>query len=215
MPGWRFYVPLVPATTLLLAAGVNRLAAAVRGVHLPWRGLFAGALVGALAGIVWLSLAEARSEFGVVQGHADIQAHYRAAGEYLQAHAPPGSTLAVIDAGAIPYYAGLFTIDYGGLADIHMARQPLQPVTLDKGDGILRHYMLRADPAYLLSRRPDFVQLGGHIEPDGHWVGHLPELALLYQAMVQAGTYDLAHPVLVDDPVQLIIVRRIGAGWNP
>jgi len=34
------------------------------------------------------------------------------------------------------------------------------------------------------------------------------DLVLVYQAMVQAGTYDLAHPVLVDDPVQLIIVRQ-------
>jgi hypothetical protein len=217
MPGWRFFVPITPAVVLLMVAGCNRLAGLARRLRGVGRVLVAGGVAGTVAGLVLLSLGEVFNyQAPVVQGHAFIQAHYRTAGEYLRAHAPPGASLAVIDAGAIPYYSGLVTIDYGGLADKHMGQVPFRPMWLDKGDGILRYYpVLRYDTDYLLSRRPDFVQLSGLMLPDGRHVEHLPDLALIYQALLKDGSYDTTHPVLYDEPIQLILVKRYDTAWTP
>jgi hypothetical protein len=57
--------------------------------------------------------------------------------------------LAIHSAGAIPYYAGLTTIDMWGLTDHHIARAPLPEHSI----GLVGHQ--RGDPAYVFGREPD------------------------------------------------------------
>lgn len=77
-------------------------------------------------------------------------------GEYLRRHFTPGTWVATNCAGSLPYFARLPVIDMLGLTDAHIARAPAdrrQWIGHEKGDG-----------AYVLSRRPDIVILGG---PEG------------------------------------------------
>jgi arabinofuranosyltransferase len=172
MPGWRFYVPIVPISSLLITAGLADLAERARGLQSISRRWFAlGAVVATVLALITFSLSEFRNRYWEVTGSAANISLSRIAGEQLRKHASPESTLAVVDAGALPYYSGLYTIDYGGLSDKHMAKVPYRPITLDKGDGILRYYpQLRFDPDYLLERKPDFVQLNGRILGGGGYV---------------------------------------------
>ena len=217
MPGWRYYLPITPLVILLMAGGFEHLIAWIRRTSAtPLRWVLATGVGLGWAGLLLLSYGETERQLPNVAAHAFIVAHSRAAGLYLRAHAPSTVTLAVMDAGAIPYYSGLYTIDYGGLADKHMAQVPYRPFSFDKGDGVVRHYPgLRSDTDYLIARQPDFVQLSGRMLPDGRNAGHSPELALVYQALLKEGSYDLAHPVLYDEPVQLIIVKRQDSPWRP
>ena len=76
-------------------------------------------------------------------------------GKALQAHAAPGQSIATVPIGAIGYFSGLRVIDMAGLTDPYIAHQPLDLKYAaswnpghDKGDGL-----------YILSQRPDFIQL--------------------------------------------------------
>jgi arabinofuranosyltransferase len=215
MPGWRYYQPILPVSVLLITAGMNSLLARARELRGDMlRRVASTALIAMAAVLVALSMGELKNRLPEIQSHIDTQKTYRAAGQYLRAHAPPGSILATIDSGSIPYYSGLYTIDYGGLADKHMALVPFRPATLDKGDGITRHYnSIRYDPEYLLGKHPDFVQLNGGVLSDGRLVIHYPELAILYRAMQKEGTYDLDNPIFFQ--AGQILVKRKNTGWIP
>jgi len=73
---------------------------------------------------------------------------HRAAGLWLKRNAPPSSLVAVADAGGIPYFSELPTLDMSGLADPYLAR--IAP-TESRG--------LRLDLDYVFEREPDFIQL--------------------------------------------------------
>jgi hypothetical protein len=72
-------------------------------------------------------------------------------GRWFGAHAPPGSTVAVLTAGAIPYYSGLPALDLLGLNDVEIAHTPVK-----MGAGQAGHekhnldYVLRRDPAFVV-----------------------------------------------------------------
>jgi len=74
-------------------------------------------------------------------------------GEYLRRTFPPATTVATNCAGSLPYFAELPVIDMLGLTDAHIARvrpDQRQWIGHEKGDG-----------AYVLSRHPDLIVLGG------------------------------------------------------
>ncbi len=79
------------------------------------------------------------------------QAHIRL-GITLRRYAPKNSVLACADAGALPYYSGLTTIDIMGLTDRHIAHLPG------------RHWE-KTDPTYILIRRPNFIVLSSKTSP--------------------------------------------------
>ena len=56
------------------------------------------------------------------------------------------ATIAVVDAGAIPFYSGLSTIDMVGLNNKHIAHMP-------------GGFMLKYDNEYVLSKKPYFIQM--------------------------------------------------------
>ena len=217
MPGWRYYVPILPAIVLLVVGGLGSTLAAANRLRgsLP-RALSKVVLPAMVLALIFTSLNEFRNRQWEVQAIARIVETYRRAALYLREHTLPTEVLVMGDAGAVPYYSGLFTVDYAGLADKHMARVPLRPATIDKGDDVVRHYeRMRYDTDYLLSRNPSFVQLTGRLMPEGGFRAHYPEAVLVYQALQRDGRYDLANPVIYDEPTQLIIVKRNDAVWNP
>jgi hypothetical protein len=86
--------------------------------------------------------------------------------ERLHAIGPRESSIAVIDAGVIPYVTGWYTIDRWGLLDEHIAHVARRGPLGEKYDDV-----------YVLSKRPDFIQT--HVTEameragrfDGAWVG--------------------------------------------
>jgi arabinofuranosyltransferase len=76
-------------------------------------------------------------------------------GRWMRDHFAPGTVLATNTAGSIPYHSGLPVIDMMGLNDKTIAsRRRLPPgwKGIEKGDG-----------RYVLSRRPDYIQLGSYL----------------------------------------------------
>jgi hypothetical protein len=76
-------------------------------------------------------------------------------GQWMRANLPSDSLLATSTAGSIPYYSRLPVIDMMGLNDRTIARRRDLPdgwKGIEKGDG-----------RYVLSRRPDYIQLGSYL----------------------------------------------------
>lgn len=65
---------------------------------------------------------------------------------------PADSKIAVVDAGAIPYYSGLPTIDMVGLNNKHISKVP-------------GGFMAKWDNDYVLSEKPTIIQFHAHIDP--------------------------------------------------
>lgn len=86
-------------------------------------------------------------------------------GRTLAARLPPGTRVATATAGSLPYFApSLSFIDTLGLNDRHIARKPapVLPAALRaNADWALVPGHHRGDGAYVLSRQPDIVMLGG------------------------------------------------------
>jgi len=141
----RFLVPIVPVLAVLAALGAERL---VGG-----RPRAASALVVALLAVWGASLrgsyAYAVSAARAVDG---ITSAFRPLGLALRNGAPPGTTVAMVSIGAIPYFAGpdVRILDMLGLTDPHIARHGVVVP-----DGVPAHS--RYDNAYVFDRRPELV----------------------------------------------------------
>jgi hypothetical protein len=73
------------------------------------------------------------------------------AGQWFRAQVPEDASVAVILAGALPFYSELQTIDMLGLNDVHIAHR----VMPDMGKGIAGHE--KHDVDYVLSRQPTYI----------------------------------------------------------
>ncbi len=159
LPSFRFFVLILPITFLLIMQGLAVLQDAVRKLLQPSRpasvaaGLMTVAIVGLLVTqsmiVTYLSTAS-RTRMQEYQVHItgmDARHEFIPMGKALRRLAPPDAEIAVIDAGAIPYFSGLYTIDRWGLIDPHIARH-------GGGGNIGEKY----DAAYILERKPAFIQ---------------------------------------------------------
>jgi arabinofuranosyltransferase len=81
---------------------------------------------------------------------------HRAAGEYLRTAVPEREWLVVVaDAGAIPYYSGLKTVDFGGLNDEFLAGRFRDRIP--KSEVVDHFFERRPGAAVFTSTRPDRV----------------------------------------------------------
>ncbi|HUR89896.1 MAG TPA: hypothetical protein VMZ74_12475 [Ramlibacter sp.] len=131
MLGYRFLVPMLPLviSVIYLAASLRAPALVVIAI------LVSGAGVIQSANLLPAARAQAESDLG------DIRM-----GEYIRdLHLPPQSRIAVLDAGAIPYYSGLPAIDVAGLNNAHIAHLP-------------GGFMAKWDNDYVLAQQPQVVQ---------------------------------------------------------
>jgi hypothetical protein len=90
---------------------------------------------------------------------AEEWAHY---GRWLKKNTRGDEKIALITAGAIPFYSGLYTIDMAGLTDTHIAHMPIA-----LGMGYMGHE--KFDNEYVLSQRPHFI-LAHHLVQFGRYI---------------------------------------------
>ncbi|MFL5354494.1 glycosyltransferase family 39 protein [Archangium sp.] len=163
IPHYRFLVPLVPlaavgtATTLVFIWKL--LGERPReGVRTPAR---AGLVLLAAAAVLPAALLELRSVLEEV--HWGTRASVRAReplGPWLMSLAGPGTSVAMLDVGAVAYRSGLRVIDTGGLTDARVAR------VLHTSHGGYQGYLFFPDKAgareiarVVLADEPSFVVL--------------------------------------------------------
>jgi hypothetical protein len=137
-PTGRFVMPVLPLMAALGAAGLLQ----SRPLGRP-RVL---ALLGAALVVRSVQVYGVCAEWADIR-HANMESR-RTLGLFLRDSLPPDTLIAIHSAGAVPYYAGLPTIDMWGLTDHHIARAPVP----DFGQGMAGHE--RGDPAYVFGREP-------------------------------------------------------------
>jgi hypothetical protein len=152
MPGFRFFVPLLPIfyklTEEALTVGKKRLSPTFSRCLLP------------------LFLITNLYALGLLPTIKDPAAYVgEKVGAYIKNNWSPGSTVALNTAGSTPYVSGFLCIDMLGLNNVAIAHQPTRTTELgwqkqpghEKGDG-----------AYVLSLKPDYIIIGpaqGSTEP--------------------------------------------------
>ncbi|MCZ6782653.1 MAG: hypothetical protein O7G30_05010 [Proteobacteria bacterium] len=150
---FRLGVPIMPLMIVVIVA-----TAAALGRRLPasgpWRAAGWGAIGVALVGcLVVAPLYRTEPARGRVARETRMLHHFSIpAAKWLREHSPPGSTVALTVAGAIPYYSGLRTIDRFGLSDAEIARADLPWLGLRSG-------ISKFDPDSVLRRKPDWILL--------------------------------------------------------
>jgi hypothetical protein len=141
----RFVVPVVPLLAILVALAAERLLGARPRLATAVFAVVLAAWAGSLAG----SYAYARSAGRAVDG---ITAILRPIGLALRNGVPPGTHVAMVAIGSIPYFAGpdVRIVDMLGLTDAHIARAGIHVP-----DGIPSH--AKYDNVYVFERRPELV----------------------------------------------------------
>lgn len=151
LPMYRFLVPMLPLLYLLAAHGT---AAVVE--RLGFRPLLRAAVlvaVLAIAGRASVPAFAGPSALYVEQDRGEVAA-WKAIGRYFAEHASAEASMAVITAGAMPYFSGLEAIDMLGLNDPVIARRDVSSL----GRGQAGHE--KHDVDYVLSRRPTYILIG-------------------------------------------------------
>jgi len=159
MPMYRFFVPITGLLALLLVDGfdafLDRRATAPRA-----------AIAGAVAiTIAWALICVRPAFMGgsfeyVRQDQREVET-WREIGRWFRDHAAGDSSIALVPAGAVPFYSRLETIDLLGLSDRTIARRPVA----NPGAAPAGHE--RSDADYVLARRPTYILLGTYsLSPD-------------------------------------------------
>ncbi len=159
LPSFRFFVLILPFIYLLVTIGLGIFHEAVvyLAARTRWPGFSANAIISMIVGllifnnflIAYLSTNDHPKlrEYQIQINEMNVNLEFAPAGKLLKQIAPPDAKIAVIDAGAIPYYSELYTIDRWGLIDPHIART--------KKKGPLGE---KFDADYILERKPEFIQ---------------------------------------------------------
>jgi 4-amino-4-deoxy-L-arabinose transferase-like glycosyltransferase len=192
MPAFRFLVPILPLFYLLAIEGMLYLSE-VLGRRAPSA---SPALIWALALILIAGNAAAAARFlGRAQARDPAAFIGEKVGLWMRDHWPRDAKVALNTAGSTPYYSDLVCIDMLGITDPRVASRKitrrLLPSQLvpghEKGDG-----------AYVLSRKPDFIILGG--AEGGTRPRFLGDLELLRSPEFRESYGYRSHRIPVNDP---------------
>lgn len=150
LPMYRFFVPVLGPLLILTALGCE-----------GWRSRFGpGKVLSGLGTVVLAAVAAAslqphfagRDFEYVRQDIREVDA-WRKIGLWFKDHAAPGASLAVLPAGAMPYYSRLPTLDMLGLNDVTIAHTE---VTMGRGQAGHEKFNLE----YVLGRAPTYIVVG-------------------------------------------------------
>lgn len=144
----RFMAPILPVIYLCVVEGWALIWTTRPGITTTRRAMRAVAVLGCLGWIVYQAqIVSWRGAMPILEVRVRglNSAHIRL-GRWLAHHARPGAVLSCQDAGALPYYSGLTTVDQLGLNDRHIAHIP-------------RPFYYKVDADYLLRLRPDYLVL--------------------------------------------------------
>jgi hypothetical protein len=155
LPGGRLIAPIVP---LYIAVIVSSVAIITRRLHadhaLPtWAASYSvtGFALAAMFLTLQSTVVSNGADTWIRNDRAETEAHVEI-GKWLYANVQPGTTTAVIAAGATPYESRLPSIDMLGLSDEHIAHRALAI-----GGGTAGHEKYDSD--YVLDRHPDIIIL--------------------------------------------------------
>jgi hypothetical protein len=150
---FRFFVPILPILYAMSIVALVQLYEALPD-RLPRVTLATAALALFVAGTVVTNMVMAYASQDPRPQLREYQLQIRidddefiVYAKRLIAIAPPGSSIAVIDAGVVPYLTKWYTIDRWGLCDVHIAHS--------RGRGPLGE---KFDEAYVLAKKPTFIQ---------------------------------------------------------
>ncbi|HSL84686.1 MAG TPA: hypothetical protein VLF66_18070, partial [Thermoanaerobaculia bacterium] len=167
---YRFYVPLVPLVSLLLieagsllqprlkrfrTAAISAGAVAVTFL-LPIRvhDLWHAWKIDMNWGVLPYQIPAGEMGKGIERGHAAL-------GKWLKDTAPPEAKIVIGDAGAAPYFSGLYTIDTWSLTDAALINYRRKLSAAESGTE--REEILKEMRAYVLEQDPEYIlqdQLG-------------------------------------------------------
>ena len=139
-PTGRFIIPVLPVLCVIAGAGFDVL----------FKRRKVGPMLVALAvglGMVRWNQWQQANEWAK-ERHANLESR-RLVGDWIAMNSPKGTVMAIHSAGAIPYYAGLETIDMWGLTNREVARSDAPSMGL----GMAGHE--RSAPEYVFSLEPD------------------------------------------------------------
>jgi arabinofuranosyltransferase len=172
LPMYRFWVPLLAPFYVLFALGCGAIVA--RSTVTPLRrGIFVFFAI--LVLVVAMRPAWSGPQYRIVQADLQELKTWRAVGRYFFVNAAPGNSIAILAAGAIPYYSKLKAVDMLGLNDATIGRRKMP----EFGSGVAGHEKYDVD--YVLSRRPTFVVVGVYrLHPKRARPGRM--IALFYEA---------------------------------
>jgi arabinofuranosyltransferase len=152
----RFLTPAIPPLAALAAVSIAGIWQKRRQVSLL-APVPAAALLGTLL-VIQTGLPNVVRWYNIsVQQMAGLTQGHIALGKHLAEIAPPGASMAIQDAGAVPYYSGLPTIDIVGLNDAHIAHLP--------GD-----LYQKTDVPYVLAHKPTYIVLVSNEAPEKKFV---------------------------------------------
>ncbi len=165
----RFLVPAVPLLSILAVRGLHMI---VTRFVIKKLSLSSGemvvmthAIVAVMVMVIFAAHAMQLYEFkrdGKYGFSKGVRFHYsevswaegwKNMGKWLKEKYPPDTKIAVMTAGAIPYYSQLPAIDILGINDPHIAHQPVA----DESRYLTGHE--KSDADYVLSHEPVFIQL--------------------------------------------------------
>lgn len=147
MPAFRFFAPIMPILCLISGIAIST---SIRTKK---------ATIAIVIVIVLYNLAQMRINRQIYNDIKDDKVAFygKKAGLWLKASAPSDAVIATNTAGSIPYFSKLKTIDMLGMNDEHIAHRQIPSM----GKGWAGHE--KGDGAYVLSRRPDYIQFGSSL----------------------------------------------------
>jgi arabinofuranosyltransferase len=152
LPMFRFFVPVLGPFFLLVAWGANALVARATGTRakraIAAALLAAACLFSARGAFAGAELAYVHQDVAEVQAWSEI-------GQWFRENAKPSDSIAVVPAGAVPYFSGLTTIDMLGLNDVEIAH-----TTVALGGRQAGHE--KYNTAYVLKRAPTYLLIGAY-----------------------------------------------------
>jgi hypothetical protein len=200
---YRFFAHILPVVAAVVAAGVEQV------LGLPRPGTLRAVLVYATMAAVLLAttmslgnteLKVARTVLPALGRHNYLSQNYEELGRWFHDNTPPDATVAISDVGAVGYFSERRVLDMFGLVDPHIARLHGR-----------MHY--KADPKYVLSRRPDYIVLVSlNDEGQGYSFQRIPDWGMNAQAEFH-DNYELirTEPQYWQNEFVLVYRRRAGS----
>jgi len=151
LPMYRFFVPIVGLFFVLMVCGLKSLLIRYADKSLiqciVWLMFIIGCVYSALPAFTGPA-------FNYVQQDIYEVGSWKQIGQWFREHANTDDTIAVIPAGAIPYFSGLRAIDMLGLNDLTIGHKKITKM----GSGQAGHEKFDVD--YVLQRAPDYILIG-------------------------------------------------------
>jgi arabinofuranosyltransferase len=182
MPGFRFFVPVLPLLWTLCTVGALRLVTAALPALAPRTIAVAVAILALASFMGGRSLSRAQLEYptGIKQRTWITSPERVSVAKELSRIVSPGSTVAIGECGYIPYFApGVRFLDLFGLMDPRIARLPgphFGKLTLD-------HFLRRDADYYLMMTRTRVDQQIVPTHPDGAMLLASPGFSARYSAV--------------------------------